>query len=291
MKILVAGGRGQVGSALARLGAEQGLNLVALCRLEMDITHPGSIAHAFEEHQPDLLINAAAYTAVDKAETETDSAYLLNEHATANLADACAARSIPMFHISTDYVFDGTKADPYTEEDEVNPVAAYARSKEAGEQAVRGRLAQHVILRTSWVFSPDGNNFVKTMLRLAAERDALGVVDDQFGGPTSARAIANALLQMAKAYADDGSLPWGTYHFSQAPYVSWHQFASRIIGLAGEMGRLEHEVTVNPVPSSTYPTPVKRPSNSRLDCSKIEAAFPGVVTAWEDDLKPIIQGN
>lgn len=289
MKILVAGGRGQVGSALARLGAEQGLDLVALCRQEMDITHPGSIAHAFEQHQPDLLINAAAYTAVDKAETETDSAYLLNERATANIADACAVRGIPMLHISTDYVFDGTKTDLYTEDDPVNPAAAYARSKEAGEQALRGRLAQHIILRTSWVFGEQGNNFVKTMVRLAKDCPRLTVISDQVGGPTSARAIAQVLLKIANAYFQGSQINWGTYHFCEKPYVSWYQFAEQIIESAKQKGLVPEEVVVDPIPTTAFPTPVERPKNSRLDTTKIEGFIGHPVSDWRANMNRVLE--
>ena len=289
MRILVAGGQGQVGSALAQQGLEQSLDLIALGRQHLDITSAESIAAVFAEYKPDLLINAAAYTAVDKAESEPELAYAINETATALLADACAARDIPMLHISTDYVFDGTKDSPYVESDPVNPIAVYAKSKEAGERALRERLERHIILRTSWVFGVQGNNFVKTMVRLAKDRDRLTVVADQFGGPASARGIAEALLKIAAQYQSGSSIAWGTYHYCQKPYVSWHQFAETIIARAIEIGLIDHAVEVAPIPSSEFPTPVKRPPNSRLDSSLLQAEFNVPHTQlWFEDLSEVI---
>lgn len=288
MRILVAGGQGQVGSTLATLGAEKGMDLVALGRSELDITNAASITAAFDKHKPGLFINAAAYTAVDKAESEPDLAYAINETATALLADACAAASIPMLHISTDYVFDGSKEGLYTETDPVNPLAVYAKSKEAGESALRERVERHIILRTSWVFGVQGNNFVKTMVRLAKDRDRLTVVADQFGGPSSARGIASVLLTIAAQYESAGVVEWGTYHYCQKPYVSWHQFAQAIVERATEMGLVDHPVKVTPIPSSEFPTPVTRPANSRLDTAALNVAFDLVDSDWTVDVDSVI---
>lgn len=288
MRILVAGAQGQVGSALAQLGQQQGLDLIALPRTELDITDAASIARAFARFTPDLLINAAAYTAVDKAESESQAAYLINETAVSLLADACAKADIPLLHISTDYVFDGSKTDAYTEADVVNPLAVYAKSKEAGERAVRERLKRHIIMRTSWVFGEQGNNFVKTMVRLAKDRDRLTVVADQFGGPSSARAIAQALLKIAAHYKASGDAPWGTYHFSQTPYVSWHQFAQVIIDKAITKGLVDHPVDVAPIPSSAFPTPVERPINSRLNTGHIQAMFAVEPGEWSLDVDRVL---
>lgn len=291
MRILVAGGQGQVGSALAKMGKEQGLDLIALGRSDLDITDAPSIVAAFEKYQPELLINAAAYTAVDKAESEADLAYAINETATALLADACAGANIPMLHISTDYVFDGSKEGLYTEDDPVNPLAVYAKSKEAGERALRARVERHIIVRTSWVFGVQGNNFVKTMVRLAKDRDRLTVVDDQFGGPSSARGIAAALLEIAAQFEQTGEVAWGTYHYCQKPYVSWHQFAQAIIERATEMGLVDHPVELAPIPSSEYPTPVTRPANSRLDTTKIESEFGLMVSTWSHNIDDVISAT
>ena len=273
MRILVAGGQGQIGSALATLGVEQGLDLVALGRSELDITDATSIAAAFDKYQPGVFINAAAYTAVDKAESEPELAYAINETATALLEDDCTAANIPMLHISTDYVFDGSKEGPYTETDPVNPLAVYAKSKEAGERALHERVERHIILRTSWVFGVQGNNFVKTMVRLAKDRDRLTVVADQFGGPSSARGIASVLLAIASQYESARDVAWGTYHYCQKPYVSWHQFAKVIVERATEMGLVDHSVEVAPILSAEFPTPVTRPKNSSLDTNKVSANF------------------
>jgi dTDP-4-dehydrorhamnose reductase len=288
MRILVAGGQGQVGSALAALGAERGLDLVALGRPELDITDSASIATAFDKHQPGLLINAAAYTAVDKAESESELAYAINDTATALLADACASADIPMLHLSTDYVFDGSKEGLYTETDTVNPLTVYAKSKEAGERALQARVERHIILRTSWVFGIKGNNFVKAMVRLAKSRERLMVVADQFGGPSSARGIASVLLAIAAQCETARDVQWGTYHYCQKPYVSWHQFAQVIIERATEMGVVDHLVEVAPITSSEFPTPVTRPANSRLDTSALMAAFDLEDSDWSVDVDSVI---
>ena len=289
MRILVAGGQGQVGSALATLGAEQDMDLIALGRSELDISDAISIAAAFDKYKPALLINAAAYTAVDKAEIESELAYAINETATGLLADACLAANIPMLHISTDYVFDGSKEGPYTETDPVNPLSVYAKSKEAGERALRERLECHIILRTSWVFGVQGKNFVKTMVRLAKDRDRLAVVADQFGGPSSARGIAEALLTIAAQYEKTGNVVWGTYHYCQKPYVSWHQFAVAIVERATEIGLVDHPVEVAPIPSSEFPTPVSRPANSRLDCIAFEHLLSFRAASWKQDLHEVLE--
>jgi dTDP-4-dehydrorhamnose reductase len=290
MRILVAGGQGQVGSELAFLGAEQGLDLVALGRSDLDVTDAASIASVFEIYQPELLINAAAYTAVDKAESEPGRAYAVNETATALLADFCAEANIPMLHISTDYVFDGTKDGPYKEDDPVNPIAVYAKSKEAGERTLRERLENHIILRTSWVFGVQGNNFVKTMVRLAKDRDRLTVVSDQFGGPSSARGIASALLTIAAQYEKNGTVAWGTYHYCQKPYVSWYQFAQVVIEQAAEMDLLQHPVYVVPIASHEYSSLVDRPKNSSLDTSKLEKSFKIHPDTWLGYIVPVLGG-
>lgn len=288
MRILVAGGQGQVGSTLAEIGNEQGLDLIALGRSELDITDAASISAAFEKYQPELLINAAAYTAVDKAESEVELAYAINETATALLADACAAANIPMLHISTDYVFEGSKEGLYTDDDPVKPLAVYAKSKEAGERSLRARVERHIIVRTSWVFGVQGNNFVKTIVRLAKDRDRLTVVADQFGGPSSARGIAAALLEIAAQFEQTGQVAWGTYHYCQKPYVSWHQFAQAIIERATEMGLLDHLVELVPITTSEFATQVMRPANSRLETSKLVSTFNLVVSDWSEDLEIIL---
>lgn len=289
MRILVAGGQGQCGSALAQQGLAQSLDLIALGRQDLDITSAESIATVFSKYEPDLLINAAAYTAVDKAEFEAELAYAINETATALLADACAERDIPMLHISTDYVFDGVKDSPYVETDPVNPIAVYARSKVAGESALRARQERHIILRTSWVFGLQGHNFVKAMVRLAKQSDFLTVVADQFGGPSSARSIAVVLLTIAAQYQSGSSIAWGTYHYCQKPYVSRHQFAEAIISRAIAMGLIDHEVEVVPISSSEFPGSVIRPANSKLACRKLEERFGISESKWAPDVSAVLE--
>ncbi len=281
MRLLVTGANGQVGRSLLNEAAiAGGVTAVGLTRAELDIASPEAVERALAEHAPDVLINAAAYTAVDAAESDAEAAYLGNAIGPRELASACAQRGVPLIHLSTDYVFDGALEHPYRESDPVSPLSVYGSSKAEGEQGVREMAEQHIILRTSWVFSEHGSNFVKTIARLAAERDELRVVDDQFGGPTSARAIAAAILAMVDRYAEQGTLPWGTYHFCQLPHVSWHHFACDIAAGTG--------TNVVPVPSSAYPTPVVRPKNSRLSRDAFDAAFGQSTPGWAVDLTRVL---
>lgn len=260
--LLVFGQTGQVALALSRIAPQAR----CLGRDEADLTDPQACAEAIAAARPEAVINAAAYTAVDRAEEEEALATRINGEAPGAMARACADLQVPFVHISTDYVFDGQGTRAWTPEDPVDPVNAYGRSKLAGEEAVRAARGVHGILRTSWVFSGDGANFVKTMLRLAESRESLTIVDDQIGGPTPAAAIAEACLRMADALqaAPEKS---GTYHFSGAPDTSWKGFAEEIFAQAGK------RVAVSGIPTADYPTPAARPLNSRLDCSATEAAF------------------
>lgn len=289
MRILVAGGQGQVGSALSEIGLEQGLDLISLTSQQLDITNSNSIARAFSQYQPKILINAAAYTAVDKAEIEPEAAYLINDKAVGLLADVCAEYKIPMLHISTDYVFDGSKVQEYMESDPVNPLSVYGKSKEAGECTLRKRLPEHIILRTSWVFSQKGDNFVNTMVRLSKSRTQLSVVADQFGGPSSARAIADILLKIITQYQAVKSVAWGTYHFSQKPHVSWCEFAKVIISKAMDNGLINHPVEVLPIPSRDFPALVERPKNSCLNTDHLSKRFCLSDSYWQDDLSKVLE--
>lgn len=288
MRILVAGGQGQVGSALAHQGKKQGLDIVVLGRSELDITSSGSINAAFEKYQPGLLINAAAYTAVDKAESEIDQAFAINHRGVVLLAEACAEFNIPIFHISTDYVFDGTKNEPYTEEDPVNPVSVYGESKEAGEQALMSRLDRYIILRTSWVFGVDGGNFVKTITRLACDREELPVVSDQFGGPTSASSIARVLITFADRHSSGGTIKWGVYHFCQHPFVSWHAFALKIANIITELYPTKRIAKISPISGDKFPAAAQRPRNSCLDSTKISSLIGGQTSFWIDDVQEVL---
>lgn len=259
--LLVFGRTGQVAHELQSVG-----NVSALGRADVDLSDPAACASAIHAHRPRAVINAAAYTAVDKAEDDETLAYAINGAAPTAMAIACAALNIPLVHISTDYVFAGTGTQPFAPHDATAPQNAYGRSKLAGEQGIRAAAGPHAILRTSWVFSAHGSNFVKTMLRLSESHAELRVVDDQIGGPTPARAIAAACLQMVdQLQADAGKT--GTYHFSGAPDVSWYDFACAIFAAAGRTTRVQGIATRD------YPTPATRPLNSRLDCHATKTVF------------------
>jgi dTDP-4-dehydrorhamnose reductase len=277
--ILVFGGSGQLGQELTRLAAARRTPMHALSHGETDIADNDAVAAALARWKPDLVVNAAAYTKVDLAETNTEEARKGNEIGPAVLAGACAAAGIPMVHVSTDYVFDGSQADSYRESDPVRPISVYGRSKAAGEDAVRGTLKHHVILRTAWVYSEFGNNFLKTVLRLAETRDELRIVADQHGSPTSAREIAEAILHIAPALQRDQKLS-GTYHFTAGGFTTWHGFASRVVELAAPMtGR---NPRVIPITTADYPTPAKRPANSRLDCRLFVETFGFTPRHWTE---------
>ncbi len=275
MNILVFGRTGQVAHAL-----QQRAQVTALDRAAADLSDPAACVAAIHTHRPDVVINAAAYTAVDRAEQEPQQARVINADSPAAMAQACAERDIPFLHISTDYVFEGSGTAPWKESDPIAPLGIYGATKAAGEAAVRATGARHVILRTSWVFSAHGMNFVKTMLRLSETRDALSVVDDQIGGPTSAGGIADALLVMARALCDGHK--GGTYHYAGAPAVSWACFARETFAAAGQ------DISVSGIPTSDYPTPAARPLNSRLDCSLLKAEFGITPCDWKTELRQIV---
>ena len=280
--ILVTGAGGQVAHELAIAGSEH--RIVALSRSQLDITNQQQINTAFEEYRPDILINAAAYTQVDRAEEETELALAINCDGVSNIAQACKSADIPLLHISTDYVFDGNKTGAYLEDDEISPAGVYGASKAEGEAALRSILERHVILRTSWVFSATGNNFVKTMLRLGRERDELGIVNDQRGCPTSAHSIASVLLKIADRNLRGDEVEWGTYHFCGQPETTWHGFAKQIFKQATGFEGLK----INGIATSDYPTPAARPLNSVMDCSKLESCFGIKQSGWVDDLQLVL---
>lgn len=281
MTILVFGKTGQVALELQAL-APVVVPLIALGREEADLTTPGACAAAIEHYSPKAVINAAAYTAVDRAEDEEVLATQINSAAPAEMARACSERDIPFVHLSTDYVFDGSGDAPWRPEDRVAPISAYGRSKLAGELGVVEAGGRYAILRTSWVFSAHGQNFVKTMLRLGSERDQLRVVADQIGGPTPAAAIAQACLTIVKQLAEDPTKA-GTYHFAGAPNASWADFARAIFAQAG----LACDVV--DIGTADYPTPARRPANSRLDCSATEPVFGIKQPNWQDGLAADLQ--
>lgn len=275
MGILVFGKNGQVATELQRQGM-----VTALGRDTADLSDPAACVSAIETHNPSVVINAAAWTAVDKAEDHEAEAHVINADAPGAMARACAVQNIPFLHISTDYVFAGDGTVPWRETDPVAPQNSYGRTKLAGEEAVRAAGGCHAILRTAWVVSAHGANFVKTMLRLAETRDALTVVEDQIGCPTPAAAIAAALLDMAQQM--QAGHAGGTYHFGGQPYASWACFAREIFEQAGR------SVAVTGIPSSGFPTPAARPLNSRLDCAKLETDFGIKAPDWKHGLSQIL---
>ncbi|GGH40956.1 dTDP-4-dehydrorhamnose reductase [Cribrihabitans marinus] len=277
MTVLVFGQTGQVARELAARGGVR-----CLGRDAADLSDPGACAAAIREAAPRAVINAAAYTGVDKAEEEEALANVVNGDAPGAMAAECAALGIPLVHISTDYVFDGSGAAPWRPEDATGPLGAYGRTKLAGERAVTGAGGGHVVLRTSWVVSAHGSNFVKTMLRLGRERDALRIVADQVGGPTPARAIAAACLEIAGQLARDPGKS-GVHHFAGTPDVSWAGFAREIFAKAGIA------CDVADIPSADYPTPAQRPLNSRLDCTGLETVFGITRPDWRAGLRDILK--
>ena len=277
MRVLIFGKTGQVARELQHFDG-----VTSLGREDADLSDPAACAMIVASAQVDVVINAAAYTAVDAAETETKEAFRVNSETPAAMADAAAKRLLPFLHISTDYVFDSSDSTPWFEDDATGPLGVYGASKLAGEQGVRAAGGSHAILRTSWVVSAHGNNFVKTMLRLGAERDNLTIVSDQIGGPTCARDIAATLMEMAKQLHADPSKS-GTYHFASGPDASWADFAREIFAQSGIA------CDVIDIPSSSYPTPAARPKNSRLDCTKLSTVFNITRPDWRVGLADILR--
>ncbi|MCD9544493.1 dTDP-4-dehydrorhamnose reductase [Photobacterium carnosum] len=286
MKVLITGCNGQVGSCLVKLlQNNKNIEISAVDRVELDITQQEAVSHYVSSFQPDVIINAAAHTAVDKAEQQIELSYAINRDGPKYLAKAANEIGALMIHISTDYVFDGTKDTTYVETDLVNPQSIYGVTKLAGEKAVAEACPRHIILRTAWVFSEYGNNFVKTMLFLAQQRDSLGIVNDQFGGPTYAGDIAATLIKMAQVITDSNksfdTTNYGIYHFSGLPHVSWCEFAQEIFEKATTQEILIKSPDVNGIKTEEYPTPAKRPANSTLNTNKITTVFNIPASNWQ----------
>jgi len=282
MRVLITGAGGQVGREILALSLER-VQAEGRTRGQLDITDPRAVRRAVAE--VDAVVNCAAYTAVDQAEEDGAAAFAVNATAPGLIAEATADRDIPLIHISTDYVFDGSKRGPYTEDDPVAPLGVYGASKEAGEQAVRTANPNHLILRTAWVYAAHGRNFVRTMLRVGAERDQLKVVDDQHGTPTAAADIAAAighlLIRIERGQAD-----WGTYHLTARGSASWYDFARAIFERAAPTtGR---RPAIRPIPTSDYPTPAKRPANSVLDCARIDRVWSPPRRPWQDGMAEVV---
>jgi|SoiMethySBSTD1v2_1073268.scaffolds.fasta_scaffold65735_3 dTDP-4-dehydrorhamnose reductase len=282
MRLLLLGGSGQVGTEFQALPLPQHVEVVAPDEGALDLTDHGAIDSVIAEGSWSAVINAAAYTDVDRAESEEVKALAINGEAPARLAAATSRLGIPLVHISTDYVFDGRKGAPYVESDAPSPLNAYGRTKLAGEQGVAAGNHRHVIVRTSWVYSPYGRNFVRTILRLASERERLTIVADQRGCPTAAQDVANVCLLLAlRCASSPESGPYGLYHFAGGGEATWHEFATTIV----ELARLPRSIEVAPIRTEDYPTPAKRPIDSRLDCGALDRDFRIKPRAWREALK------
>lgn len=279
VRILMFGLTGQVAREVARR-ASRNVVVTALDRAAADLERPDDCARLITAADADVVLNAAAYTFVDRAETERERAYLVNGETPGAMARAAAKRNLPFLHVSTDYVFSGEGDAPWRESDVPAPVSVYGASKLAGEQAVTAAAGPYAVLRTSWVFSAHGSNFVKTMLRLGAEQREIAVVDDQRGGPTASADVADALLTIARAFAEGRGVS-GIYHFAGAPPVSWREFAEAIF--AGDAGP-----AIRPVPATEHPTVARRPSNSALDCTKIRATYGLAQPDWRPALRAVL---
>lgn len=289
LRILQFGRSGQVGAELLSRAIARGHDIAALGRDIIDLAQPDRIRWAVTAAgNIDIVINGAAYTAVDKAESEPERADLVNGDAVGVLAEICAKRGLPLIHLSTDYVFDGAKPAPYNEDDPTAPLNAYGRSKLKGELLLRARHREHIILRTSWIYSAHGRNFVKTILKRAAETDELRIVDDQIGSPTSAGDIAETCLALCEHIIERRrQTPWGTYHYAAQGFISWRQFAEAIIDETAAWADLKARIIA--IPSTEYPAAAQRPLNSRLDCGRIATAFGIRGRPWRNALREVLE--
>ena len=295
-KILLTGVNGQVGHALKTKLADY--ELVALSREQLDLTKTHDIRRIVRDIKPTLIINPAAYTAVDNAETETEAelVFAINATAVQVLAEEAARLGAALIHFSTDYVYDGTKPTPYIETDEVNPISVYGKSKLAGEEAIRQVGLPHLILRTSWVYGEYGKNFLKTILRLAAERDSLRIVGDQFGAPTSSESIADAVVKLVSVWQATQENQAGTYHFTNTGKTSWHGFSCEIINQYNALLKEKNWPTLKAkleliaaISTADYPTPAVRPANSCLNNAKLKQAFNVKMPTWQQGLQQVMQ--
>jgi dTDP-4-dehydrorhamnose reductase len=286
--VLVIGCRGQIGRELLAAQPSPGLSPIGLSHGDLDVTDRDAVRHVVSRYRPMLIVNAAAYTAVDRAESERDAAFAVNANGPGHLAEAAAEAGVSLVHLSTDYVFDGAKPAAYTEDDPVRPLGVYGASKAAGERAIRERLERHVILRTSWVFGTHGTNFVKTMLRLGRERDRLQVVADQWGCPTGAADLAEAILGIAQQLLiSPRTDTWGTYHFAGRGSTNWSDFAEAIFERAAPFWGRRPAVT--PIATAAYPTPARRPPASVLDCTRFDRTFALPRRPWTERLDRVVE--
>lgn len=288
LKVVIIGANGQLGYELCR-HAPEWVELVALSSAELDITDEQAVSNVLIRVDPALIINSAAFTAVDKAETEVEKAYAVNRDGVALLGHYAAGAGIPVLHVSTDYVFPGNASEPYTEGDVTGPTGVYGASKLAGERALLDVCPRSLVMRISWVFGSHGANFVKTMLRVGEIRNELGVVSDQQGCPTSAASVARALWDLADAYRQQGDLQWGVYHYSGKPACSWYDFAQEIFAQAEKVGLLDALPVVKAITTDQYPTPAKRPAWSVLSSEKLHSLYGVQSVDWRKELTKVLE--
>jgi dTDP-4-dehydrorhamnose reductase len=284
MNILIAGAKGQLGTELMRQGPDRGFSAFPVDLPEVDITGPDPVRAAIRDAGASLVINCAAYTQVDMAESQDMLAYKVNSLGPAILAHVCTEAKIPMIHVSTDFVFDGSQRTPYRETDPISPMSVYGKSKAMGEAMVERILSRHIIIRTAWLYAFQGQNFVRTILRLGTEKETVRVVSDQFGCPTCAADLAEAILTLSEAIRTKGEVAWGTYHYCGNGVISWHEFAQAILDIAKAYMPLK-TTRVEPIPTDQYPTPAKRPAYSALDCEKIQNQFGIYPKPWRESLE------
>ena len=284
MKIIVTGANGQLGKELVRQGNRLPWHIKALSHNELDITKKLNVRHLFLSENPDFIINCAAYTKVDDAEIYSEIAFNINQKGVAILSESCEEYNVPIVHISTDFVFDGKKQIPYVETDPVSPLGVYGKSKALGELEIIDRLEKYIIIRTSWLYGVDGQNFVKTMLKAGLKNKTLNVVNDQFGSPTSVVDLASAIIKIIKSLEETQNSKWGLYHYCGEGIVSWHGFAEAIFHIAG----LDPMPIVRPITSDQYPVKAKRPCFSALDCTKISETFGIKAKPWKESLVIVV---
>ncbi len=289
MKIVLLGKNGQVGSNILKKNKDYLFNLFSFSRRELDISNFQDFESKINIIKPDVIVNATAYNFVDLAEENETEAFKVNQDALDFISTFCNKLNIPLIHISTDFVFDGNSSQPYKEDDKVNPLNIYGKSKVGGENVIKKNLDKHIIIRTSWVFSEIGSNFLKTILKLLETKKSISIVNNQIGSPTSANSISDIIMKILKIYSNNKSLKWGTYHFSGYPYCSWYEFANEISSQYLKFSGSLNCASLVPIDSESYKSKALRPKNSRLNCSKINKIFGFKQDDWKESLNVIIR--
>lgn len=289
MKIVLLGKNGQVGSNILKKNKDYLFNLFSFSRRELDILNFQDFESKINIIKPDVIVNATAYNFVDLAEENETEAFKVNQDALDFISTFCNKLNIPLIHISTDFVFDGNSSQPYKEDDKVNPLNIYGKSKVGGEDVIKKNLDKHIIIRTSWVFSEIGSNFLKTILKLLETKKSISIVNNQIGSPTSANSISDIIMKILKIYSNNKSLKWGTYHFSGYPYCSWYEFANEISSQYLKFSGSLNCASLVPIDSESYNSKALRPKNSCLNCSKINKIFGFKQDDWKESLNVIIR--